>query len=216
MHVSATSAPLTLLAVCPGAPECLLQLERLRALGTLVAHTPDEAQAEGWLATLLPDLLLAPPAAGERLRAALPPARSRLLTWDGEPDSLGQALQRHFPALRPAEGPLRFGPLLVHEDQGLVELPQAQGGPRRVHMPATELRLLLCLARQPGRVLSRAELLEQVWPAAQRPQARSVDQVVRRLRQLLQGLGLAASLCSLRGLGYRLDLDSPLADSGNA
>lgn len=209
MHTPAVRAPLTLLAVCPPAPECLRLLERLRTLGALVARTSDAAQAESWLATLLPDLLLAPPATGERLRAALPTAQPRLLSWDGEPASLDALLQAHFPALRAGTGPQHLGPLLVHEADGLVELPQALGGSRRVHMPATELRLLLCLARQPGRALSRIELLEQVWPTAQRPQARSVDQVVRRLRQLLEGLGLAGSLRSLRGLGYRLDLDAP-------
>lgn len=216
MHPSATRAPLTLLAVCPALPEFLQPLERLRAQGTLVAHTADAAQAESWLGTLLPDLLLAPPSTGERLRSALPQAKGRLLAWDGEPASLDRLLQAHFPALRPSSGPQRLGPLLVQEELGLVELPQALGGPRQVHMPATELRLLLCLARQPGRALSRAELLEQAWPAAQRPQARSVDQVVRRLRQLLQGLGLAGSLRSLRGLGYRLDLDATaLAKAGS-
>jgi DNA-binding winged helix-turn-helix (wHTH) protein len=206
-------APLTLLAVCPEAPAWCERLERLRAQGALVAHTADPARARQWLATLVPDLLLAPPETTELLRPVMPAGDSRALAWDGSLDSLDGLLQPWFPA--PRGGPLRFGPLEVDEAHGRVRISQGLGGPREQAMPATELRLLLCLARQQGRALSREELLSQAWPPEGRPQPRSVDQVVRRLRQLLQPLGLAGRLRSLRGLGYRLDLDIPLAKSGS-
>jgi DNA-binding response OmpR family regulator len=73
------------------------------------------------------------------------------------------------------------------------------------------MRLLQHLVQQSGRVVSRDMLRQAIWPEGfaqgPRPQARSVDQVVRRLRQLLASLGLEDNLKSLRGLGYRLDAD---------
>lgn len=210
-------APLTLLAVCPEAPAWCERLERLRAHGALVAHTADPVRARQWLSTLVPDLLLAAPAVASELRPVLPASGSRTLAWDGQLDSLDAVLQ---PWLPPAPtGPQRFGLLEVDEAGGRVRISHGLGGPREQAMPATELRLLLCLARQQGRALSREELLQQAWPADGRPQPRSVDQVVRRLRQLLQPLGLAGRLRSLRGLGYRLDLEPPtqlpIAKSGS-
>lgn len=207
-------APLTLLAVCPEAPAWSERLERLRAHGALVAHTADPDRARQWLSTLVPDLLLAPPETAKLLRPVMPASGSRTLAWDGSPESLDGLLQPWLPPQR--SGPLRFGPLEVDEAGGRVRLNQGLSGPREQAIPATELRLLLCLARQQGRALSREELLNQAWPADNRPQPRSVDQVVRRLRQLLQPLGLAGRLRSLRGLGYRLDLDTPMLKSGGS
>ncbi len=205
--------PLTLLAVCPEAPAWSEPLERLRAQGALVAHTSDPARARQWLSTLVPDLLLAAPETAELLRPVMPASNSRTLAWDGLAESLDALLQPWLP--EPRRGPLRFGPMEVDETRGRVRVSHGLAGPCEQAMPATELRLLICLARHQGRALSRDDLLQQAWPADSRPQPRSVDQVVRRLRQLLQPLGLAGRLRSLRGLGYRLDLDIPVAKSGS-
>ncbi len=197
-------APLTLLAVGSAEADGLQALQRLRAQGALIAHTPDPARADAWLATLLPDLVLALPAATAGLRL---PA-DRTLSWDGRADSLARLLQ---PWLRaPGSGPERFDRLELDEAAGRVRWQDAEGRLLEQAIPATELRLLRCLARRQGLAVSRAELLQEVWPADAQPQARSVDQVVRRLRQLLQPLGLAQGLRSLRGIGYRLDL-APVA-----
>lgn len=201
------NAPLTLLIVGPEHADLPTQLESLRLQGALVAHCAGAERALLGLATLLPDLLLAAPEAQPALAAATDGRRPRLLDWDGEPASLNGLLAPYLPQLQPRPGPRRLGQLQVDERLGTVQHPAAPGGPLQVHMPATELRLLLCLGRHSGRAVSRQQLLSEVWPADQRPQARSVDQVVRRLRQLLQPLGLAGQLRSLRGLGYRLDLD---------
>lgn len=201
------NAPLTLLIVGPEHPDLAAQLEALRLQGALVAHCAGTDRALQGLATLVPDLLLVSPDAKATLAAAIDGRRPRLLDWDGEPASLPGLLAPLLPELQTRPGPRRLGQLQVDEAQGLVHHAEAPGGPAQVHMPATELRLLLCLGRHGGRAVSRQQLLTEVWPAAQRPQARSVDQVVRRLRQLLQPLGMAGRLRSLRGLGYRLDLD---------
>lgn len=72
---------------------------------------------------------------------------------------------------------------------------------REVSLTALEFRLLLDLARHPGRVQRRAELLERVW-SDPRGETRTLDTHVKRLRRKL---GRAGSFIeTVRGVGYRL------------
>lgn len=68
-----------------------------------------------------------------------------------------------------------------------------------------ELRLLCCLAASAGRVLTREELLEQVWGYSYFGDSRLVDVHVRRLRRKIKA-DPAQPQCVLtvRGSGYRL------------
>ena len=64
----------------------------------------------------------------------------------------------------------------------------AAGGERiDADFTPTEFRLLLTLARQPGRVLDRDELQQRVWNVPYRSRDRSVDVCVRKLREKLIG-----------------------------
>jgi DNA-binding winged helix-turn-helix (wHTH) protein len=200
-------APLTLLLVCAEHPRLPAVLDQLRAQGALVAWSEKSDKALQWLSTLTPDLMLISSA----LKGAVAPAVSghtKVLIWDGHPEQLAAQLQPYLPKARPTEGPQCFGDLELDPNTGWVQHHSGRGQVLRVHMPATELRLLLCLARQQGRAMSRIELLQAAWSSAETPQARSVDQVVRRLRPLLAQVGLPDALRSLRGLGYRLDLSA--------
>ena len=69
-----------------------------------------------------------------------------------------------------------------------------------VHVTRQELRILLVLDRARGRVVTRAQLAEQVdaWPAS----TRSLDVHVCRLRRKLGPL--AGRLVTVRGVGWRL------------
>jgi DNA-binding response OmpR family regulator len=67
-----------------------------------------------------------------------------------------------------------------------------------------EFDLLAFLARHPGRVYSREELLERVWGPEFMGTARTVDQHVAQLREKLQeDPKLPRFLETLRGVGYR-------------
>ncbi len=72
---------------------------------------------------------------------------------------------------------------------------------------ATEFRLLDYLARHPGRVFSRDQLLDAVWGDARFVTPRSVDVYVRRIREKIE---LDAEnpryLKTVRGAGYRFEL----------
>ncbi|MEN9799535.1 MAG: hypothetical protein RL653_3232 [Pseudomonadota bacterium] len=80
----------------------------------------------------------------------------------------------------------------------------------QVEVPLTrrEFALLEALLARAGDVLTRAELLAQVWGEAFDGSPNVVDVYVGYLRQKLERAGaVEASVESVRGLGYRLRLD---------
>lgn len=69
----------------------------------------------------------------------------------------------------------------------------------------TELALLARLCRQPGQVLTRKLLLEEVFGTHNESYARNVDCHVTRLRRKLERAGLdPAPIHAVPGVGYRL------------
>ena len=56
-------------------------------------------------------------------------------------------------------------------------------GGDEVHLTATEFDLLTCLARRPGTVMSREQLLADVWGYRDGSGARTVDSHVRAIRR---------------------------------
>ena len=69
----------------------------------------------------------------------------------------------------------------------------------------TELSLLARLCRSPGHVLTRKQLLEEVFGSSHEGYARNVDCHVTRLRRKLEGVGLTpAPIHTVHGAGYRL------------
>jgi DNA-binding response OmpR family regulator len=72
---------------------------------------------------------------------------------------------------------------------------------------ATEFRLLDYLARHPGRVFSRDQLLDAVWGDARFVTPRSVDVYVRRIREKIEEDPESPRyLKTMRGAGYRFEI----------
>ncbi len=69
-----------------------------------------------------------------------------------------------------------------------------------VELTALEFKLLAYLMRKPGRVRSRAKLIDKVWEVV--VEERTVDATVKRLRQKLGSAG--SDIETIRGVGYRL------------
>jgi DNA-binding response OmpR family regulator len=106
--------------------------------------------------------------------------------------------KRDRPGGQPGEpsGRIRVGDLEVDPD--LVEVKK---GGREVHLSPREFRLLLTLARSPGRVFPRDSLLRQVWGEDEYIDERTVNVYVQRLRTKLGDNGVIETV---RGFGYRL------------
>jgi len=78
-----------------------------------------------------------------------------------------------------------------------------------VHLTPTEFRLLWCLASRPGRVFSRAELLDRIWGYDSESDARTVDVHVKRLRQKTRASeSRSFSITTVWGLGYKFETRS--------
>ena len=78
-------------------------------------------------------------------------------------------------------------------------------GARVVHLGPTEFRLLEYLMAKPGRVFSRAQLLDSVWGMSADIDERTVDVHVGRLRKALAQNGEADPIRTVRGAGYAFD-----------
>lgn len=72
-----------------------------------------------------------------------------------------------------------------------------------VELTRREFELLVFLLRHPGQVMTRQQLMRQVWKAHAPDEGRTVDVHVRRLRAKL-GTALSG-LETVIGVGYRLD-----------
>ena len=75
-------------------------------------------------------------------------------------------------------------------------------GERAVSLRAKEFALLEAFCRQPGMVLSRDRLLEDVWGFAYPGETRTVDVHVKELREKLAGTD--AKIETVWGVGYKM------------
>jgi DNA-binding response OmpR family regulator len=95
---------------------------------------------------------------------------------------------------------LTFGDIEVRPDEGTVE----RAG-EEVHCTRTEFRLLCELATNPGKVLSREQLLDRVWGYDYFGDGRLVDVHIRRLRtKIEQDPANPRHILTVRGMGYKL------------
>ena len=82
---------------------------------------------------------------------------------------------------------------------------QARLGEHELELTSLEFNLLAYLARHPGQVLGREQLLEQVWGYDYHGDLRAVDAAVKRLRSRLRQADPETELIrTVRGVGYKL------------
>jgi two-component system, OmpR family, response regulator len=108
-----------------------------------------------------------------------------------------RALVRRAPTERPTileVGSLRLDPAAHRAWRGDVEL----------DLSPKELALLEVFMRNPGRVLSRTQLLDSAWDIGFERRSNIVDVYVRYLRDKIDRPFDCASLETIRGVGYRL------------
>jgi DNA-binding response OmpR family regulator len=107
------------------------------------------------------------------------------------------ALLRRGPD-RPAI-PLEVGDLRIDPARRVVRL-----GERSVDLTGREFELLETLARHAGIVLSRRQLLEQVWGYTFEVEGNVVDQFISYLRRKLEADGDTRLIHTVRGVGFVL------------
>jgi two-component system, OmpR family, phosphate regulon response regulator PhoB len=111
---------------------------------------------------------------------------------------VGAVLRRVRPAL--VRETLSYGDLEMD-----VTAHRVRRGGTPVPLGPTEFRLLRHLLEHPGRVFSRARLLDAVWSHGSDIEERTVDVHVRRLRKALNEGGRPDIIRTIRSAGYALD-----------
>lgn len=119
---------------------------------------------------------------------------------------LRRARSQRSAARRPvASEVLRVGPISLDRQECRVCLNAVE-----VNLTPREFRLLECFMLQPGRALSREQLIEQVWGPDYSGDSKSVDVHVLWLRRKLDVASVKPQLfITVRGIGYRLDPPRP-------
>ncbi len=113
-------------------------------------------------------------------------------------------LRRHAPESAPAYA-IALGSLVV--DPARFE---ASCTGQKLDLTTTEFRLLLALARSPGRVFSRSQLLDAVQGIDYDGYERTIDAHIKNLRQKMVS-GDKNCVChieTVRGVGYKLEVDA--------
>ncbi len=113
-------------------------------------------------------------------------------------------------AFEPAHAEIRSGDLTIDEVSYSARL---RG--RALDLTYKEFELLKYLAQHPGRVFTRAQLLQEVWGYDYFGGTRTVDVHVRRLRAKL-GTDHETLIGTVRNVGYRFVPDNPPAAEGAA
>ena len=117
-----------------------------------------------------------------------------------------RALLRRAPAERPAQ--LSVGDLVVD--------PATRGVSRAgvpVQLTAREFAVLEYLVRRAGQVVTRTDLLEHVWDENYQGSTNVVDVYVGYLRKKLEQPFGRALIETVRGVGFRIGVDSDAAES---
>ena len=125
------------------------------------------------------------------------------LTKPFAPKELSARIRALLRRVRTSETPmtdLRFGKLEIFPEQGVVTV-----NGEEAHLTKTEFRLLVELATNSGKVLSREVLLERVWDLGYFGDGRLVDVHIRRLRTKIEtDPANPRYVVTVRGLGYKL------------
>ena len=79
----------------------------------------------------------------------------------------------------------------------------------RVDTPPKELELLYHLATSPNRVVTRNQLLDEVWGFDYFGDSRTVDVHIKRLREKLEGVSNQWRLKTVWGVGYKFEVGTP-------
>jgi two-component system response regulator MprA len=164
--------------------------------------------------TEAPILVLAPDSVEARV-AALDAGADDVLTVPFDSEELlarlralrrGRALASAAARARASQGVLSYADVKVDLDRREV----TRGG-RRIELRHKAFELLACFMRHPQRVLSRRELLEDVWGYEFLGDSNVIEVTVSTIRQALEAGGEPRLIFTVRPIGYILKVNGKLS-----
>jgi DNA-binding response OmpR family regulator len=126
----------------------------------------------------------------------------------GKPFSMEELLARVRANLRrvrtktviESDETIETGDLLIEPGQLRVSV---AGMPAKLRLK--EFQLLVALARNPGMLMSRQRLANDVWGYDHLASSRTIDVHIRRLRQAVEDVSAFVYIHTVHGVGYRFD-----------
>ena len=103
-------------------------------------------------------------------------------------------------AVLEADDTIEIGDLVIEPSQLRV---QVAGAPARLRLK--EFQLLLALAREPGRLMTRQKLAQEVWGYDHLASSRTIDVHIRRLRQAVEDVSAFDYIQTVHAAGYRFE-----------
>ena len=101
---------------------------------------------------------------------------------------------------------------LVHAGELTLDLPRMRTalGERTIDLTPTEFQLLATMARQPGRIFTRSQLLDAVHGVAFESYERAIDTHIKNIRRKLEpDPRRPVHILTVYGVGYRFADDRP-------
>ena len=101
---------------------------------------------------------------------------------------------------------------LVHAGELTLDLPRMRAalGERTIDLTPTEFQLLATMARQPGRIFTRSQLLDAVHGVAFESYERAIDTHIKNIRRKLEpDPRRPVHILTVYGVGYRFADDRP-------
>jgi DNA-binding response OmpR family regulator len=117
-----------------------------------------------------------------------------------------RALQRRSPQFHPPQ--LRIGHLLLDYGTATIAIQSSQGEAQTIPLTAKEFQLLEYFMQHPNQILTRDQLMNQVWDIDADPCSNVVPAQIRLLRRKLSDYHCDDILETVYGLGYRLNVRS--------
>ncbi|MFG6117720.1 response regulator transcription factor [Thalassobacillus sp. B23F22_16] len=111
-----------------------------------------------------------------------------------------QAVLRRYD--KPADTVIKIAGLTINRKNYEV-----QAGTRTILMPRKEFELLSLLASRPNQVMTRDFLIEQIWGIDFEGDERTVNVHIKRIRERLAKLTEEITIRTVRGVGYRLEVE---------
>ncbi|OIP68898.1 MAG: DNA-binding response regulator [Oscillatoriales cyanobacterium CG2_30_40_61] len=117
-----------------------------------------------------------------------------------------RALQRRSPQLQPQQ--LKLNYLMLDYQLYTFSSQKASNNPLTISLTNKEFQLLDYFMRHPNQIVTRDQLLSQLWEVGLEPESNVVAAQIRLLRRKLSDIGCDHLIETVYGLGYRFIIDN--------
>lgn len=113
------------------------------------------------------------------------------------------------PAAAPAAAPVEAVP--ARSDVVRIDAPARRVwvGDQELALTAKEFDVIALLGSEPGAAITRERLMDEVWDENWFGSTKTLDATIGRLRQKIEDSGARSRVETVRGVGFRLEIDPP-------